>query len=106
MIMCVLLCYPVSIRIYYQQGGLFLVFVCFEFSSVQAFIYVFLLRFKMSAHQMNKDKLDLVSVVTFASHLTHIIIALPVGNLARVMTPVSLLKIHVKYALLLQKNKC
>ena len=25
MIMCVLLCYPVSIRIYYQQGGLFLV---------------------------------------------------------------------------------
>ena len=27
MIMCVLLCYPVSIRIYYQQGGLFLVSV-------------------------------------------------------------------------------
>ena len=25
MIMCVLLCYPVSIRIYYQQGALFLV---------------------------------------------------------------------------------
>ena len=25
MIMCVLLCSPVSIRIYYQQGGLFLV---------------------------------------------------------------------------------
>ena len=25
MIMCVLLCYPVSIRIYYQQGILFLV---------------------------------------------------------------------------------
>ena len=25
MIMCVLLCYPVSIRICYQQGGLFLV---------------------------------------------------------------------------------
>ena len=36
----------------------------------------------------------------------HIITALPVGNLARVMTPVSLLKIHVKYALLLQKNNC
>ena len=28
MIMCVLLCYPVSIRIYYQQGGLFLVRYC------------------------------------------------------------------------------
>ena len=27
MIMCVLLCYPVSIRIYYQQGVLFLVLV-------------------------------------------------------------------------------
>ena len=32
MIMCVLLCYPVSIRIYYQQGGLFLVFA---FSAVR-----------------------------------------------------------------------
>ena len=30
MIMCVLLCYPVSIRIYYQQGVLFLVSVNFE----------------------------------------------------------------------------
>ena len=29
MIMCVLLCYPVSIRIYYQQGGLFLVLLVF-----------------------------------------------------------------------------
>ena len=27
MIMCVLLCYPVSIRIYYQQGVLFLVYL-------------------------------------------------------------------------------
>ena len=27
MIMCVLLCYPVSIRIYYQQGVLFLVII-------------------------------------------------------------------------------
>ena len=30
MIMCVLLCYPVSIRTYYQQGVLFLVFIAFE----------------------------------------------------------------------------
>ena len=29
MIMCVLLCYPVSIRIYYQQGVLFLVYLSF-----------------------------------------------------------------------------
>ena len=29
MIMCVLLCYPVSIRIYYQQGVLFLVYPMF-----------------------------------------------------------------------------
>ena len=27
MIMCVLLCYPVSIRVYYQQGVLFLVYL-------------------------------------------------------------------------------
>ena len=32
MIMCVLLCYPVSIRIYYQQGGLFLVNNCVKSS--------------------------------------------------------------------------
>ena len=30
MIMCVLLCYPVSIRIYYQQGVLFLVLIFFS----------------------------------------------------------------------------
>ena len=30
MIMCVLLCYPVSIRVYYQQGVLFLVDEYFE----------------------------------------------------------------------------
>ena len=37
MIMCVLLCYPVSIRIYYQQGGLFL--VIFVFLSVLWFFF-------------------------------------------------------------------
>ena len=36
----------------------------------------------------------------------YIITALPVGNLARVMTPVSPLKLHVQFALLLQKNGC
>ena len=38
--------------------------MCFEFFSVQAFIYVFLLCFKMSAYQINKISLDLVSVIT------------------------------------------
>ena len=33
MIMCVLLCYPVSIRIYYQQGGLFLVLDSMRFQA-------------------------------------------------------------------------
>ena len=33
MIMCVLLCYPVSIRIYYQQGVLFLVKCAIDFPS-------------------------------------------------------------------------
>ena len=31
MIMCVLLCYPLSIRIYYQQGVLFLVETSFSY---------------------------------------------------------------------------
>ena len=34
MIMCVLLCYPVSIHIHYQQGVLFLVFIAFTASFV------------------------------------------------------------------------
>ena len=34
----------------------FIILVFFEFSSVQAFIYLFLLHFKMTAHQTNKDK--------------------------------------------------
>ena len=38
----------------------------------------------MSTHQTIKTNQDLASVGTFASHLTHIITALPVGNLARV----------------------
>ena len=51
-----------------------------------------------------KTNRDLASVDTFASHLTHIITALLVGNLARVMTPVSLLKIHVKYTLFCRRT--
>ena len=35
MIMCVLLCYPVSIRIYYQQGVLFLVITPQPFRAVE-----------------------------------------------------------------------
>ena len=42
MIMCVLLCYPVSIRIYYQQGVLFLVFLHNTIYRAQLF-YPFLL---------------------------------------------------------------
>ena len=38
MIMCVLLCYPVSIRIYYPQGVLFLVIdIFYVFSSTMYF---------------------------------------------------------------------
>ena len=45
MIMCVLLCYPVSIRIYYQQGVLFLVDIfiitkCCEVIIYPMFIYL------------------------------------------------------------------
>ena len=38
MIMCVLLCYPVSIRVYCQQGVLFLVFTEIELSYVYVII--------------------------------------------------------------------
>ena len=64
---------------------------------------MFLLHFKMSAHQTNKDK-PMSSVVTFALRMIHIITALPLGNLARVMTPVSRLNLPVKSVLLSQKN--
>ena len=47
----------------------------------------------------------MASVGIFASHLTYIITALHVGKLARVMTPVSLLKARVKYVDLLLKNQ-
>ena len=40
MIMCVLLCYPVSIRIYYQQGVLFLVTLC-GFVEVEVIVFFF-----------------------------------------------------------------
>ena len=36
MIMCVLLCYPVSIRIYYQQGVIFLVYRWFTETQLSA----------------------------------------------------------------------
>ena len=47
---------------------------------------------------------DLTSVATFALRLIHIITALPVGNLARVMTSVSRLNLHVKSVLLSQNS--
>ena len=37
MIMCVLLCYPVSIRIYYQQGVLFLVYIVLIYIVLQIY---------------------------------------------------------------------
>ena len=50
MIMCVLLCYPVSIRIYYQQGGLFLV--------------LSILKYKFIKMYCSTDSMELVQIVT------------------------------------------
>ena len=40
MIMCVLLCYPVSIRIYYQQGVLFLVIFLVDVGATRLFLEI------------------------------------------------------------------
>ena len=50
-----------------------------------------LLRLKCLPTKRIKTNRELLSVATFVSYLTHTIIAPPVGNLARLMTPVSLL---------------
>ena len=60
----------------------------------------------MSSQQSNKDKPRSSKCRHFCFPLMFIITALPVGNLARVMTPVSPLNLHVQFALLSQKNKC
>ena len=64
-----------------------------------------LLRLKCLPTKRIKTNRDLVSVVTFVSHLTYIDIALPIGNQARVMTPVSLLRRPVISVHLSQMNK-
>ena len=65
---------------------------------------MYFIAFKMSSHQTNKDKPRSNKCRHFCFQLTHIITALPVGNLARVMTSVSLWKTRVKYVVLLLKN--
>ena len=58
MIMCVLLCYPVSIRIYYQQGVLFLV-------NIQVFGLV------LCTYEVG-DYLILCVLCTEIAHLMHV----------------------------------
>ena len=84
---------------YFPQFSRVLSFPRFRFFTSTSFIV-----FKMSTHQTNKANRDLASVGIFTSDLTTIITALPVGKLARVMTPVSLLKACVKYVVLLRTN--
>ena len=77
-----------------------LVFACFELSSVQVFFYVFYCVSKCLPTKRIKTNRDPASAGTSVFLLTHKITALPVGNLARVMTPVSLLRAHVQFVLL------
>ena len=71
--------------------------MCFEFSSVQAILlYVFLLRIKCLSIKLIKTNRELSNAATFASVSTYTTTALPVGRLAREMTPVSPSKLPVK----------
>ena len=58
----------------------------------------------MSLHQANKDQPRASNAATFASALTYTTTALPVGRLAREMTPVSPLKLPVKCVRLFLMN--
>ena len=70
-----------------------------SFPRFRLFIYIFYCVSRCLPTKRIKTNRGLVSVVTFALRLTHIITALPVGNLARVMIPVSLLIHPVKFVL-------
>ena len=63
-----------------------------------------LLRIKCLTIKQIKTNRELRNVAIFASVLIHIISALPVGRLAREMTPVSPLKPLVKFARLSQMS--
>ena len=64
-----------------------------------------LLRLKCLPTKRIKTNRELVNVDIFVSHLIRTTIVLPVGNLARVMTPVSLMRRHVISVHLSQMNK-
>ena len=94
------------IPIHHKYNKYFSLFLCvLSFPRFRLFSTSFYCVSKCLLTKRIKTSQDLANVGTFASHLTHIITALTVGNLARVMTPVSLLKVRVKYVLLSQKNK-
>ena len=72
---------------------MFLIFACFEFSSVQAFLHLhLLLRLKCPPIKRIKTNREFKNPAIFVFPLIYTTIALLVGNLARVMTPVSPLK--------------
>ena len=82
-----------SVKFCFDRISIFLVFACFEFSSVQAFLYLrLLLRLKCPSIKRIKTNRELKNAAIFVFLLIYTTIALLVGNLARVMTPVSHLK--------------
>ena len=92
-----------SVKVSFRQDK-FLLLVFLSFPRFRLFAATFLLHFEMSAHQTNKEKPRSIKCDHFCFFLIHTIIALPVGNLARVMTPVSRSNLPVKSVHLSQKN--
>ena len=91
---------------YFDRISIFLAFVCFEFSSVQAlYIVRLLLRLKCLSTKRIKTNRELRNAAIFVLVSTYTTIALPVGRLARVMTPVSPSKRPVISVHLLQKTR-
>ena len=80
--------------------------MCFEFSSVQALYFLRLsLRLKCPSIKQIKKNREHKNAAIFVFPLIYTTIALLVGNLARVMTPVSPLKRPVISVHLLQMTK-
>ena len=92
-----------SVKVPFLQDKYFSIFL--RVSRFRLFSMYILLRLKCLPTKRIKTNRDLANAGTSAFPSTHIPTALPVGNLARVMTPVSLSIIPAIYVVLLQMSK-
>ena len=90
-----------SVKVSFRQDKYFFVFWCFlSFLGTGFLSSTFYCISRCLPTKRIKTNQGLLSVATFALRLIHTITALPVGNLARVMTPVSRSNLPVKSVLL------